>query len=41
MKKEYRIKTTQYCKVVGYVAPVNNFNIGRKAEADVRLKVAV
>lgn len=37
----YKVRTTQYCKVVGYIAPTNNFNIGRKAEADIRVKVAV
>ena len=35
------VKTSQYCKVVGYTAPISNFNIGRKAESEVRIKVAV
>ena len=41
MNKAYQVKTSQYCKVVGYIAPINNFNVGRKAEHDVRVKVAV
>lgn len=36
-----KVATTKFTKVVGYIAPVSNFNIGRKAESDVRVKVAV
>jgi hypothetical protein len=36
-----KVKTTSFTKVVGYLAPVENFNIGQKAQADVRVKVAV
>ena len=36
-----RVQTTSFTKVVGYIAPQKNFNIGRKAEADTRVKVKV
>lgn len=36
-----KVKTTSFTKVVGFLAPTDNFNIGRKAEANVRVKVAV
>jgi hypothetical protein len=36
-----KVKTTSFTKVVGYLAPVENFNIGQKAQSDVRVKVAV
>ena len=36
-----KVKTTSFVKVVGYISPTNNFNIGRKAEADNRVKTTV
>lgn len=36
-----KVRTTSYGKVVGYISPTNNYNIGKKAEADNRVKVAV
>ena len=36
-----RVVTTSFTKVVGYISPTTNFNIGRKSEADNRVKVAV
>lgn len=36
-----KVKTTSFTKVVGYISPQNNFNIGRKSEADARVKVKV
>lgn len=36
-----KVKTTEFCKVVGYISPTSNFNIGRKAEADNRVKASV
>lgn len=36
-----KVRTTSFTKVVGYISPTSNFNIGRKAEHDNRVKVAV
>lgn len=36
-----KVQTTSFTKVVGYIAPISNFNIGRKAESKVRVKVSV
>jgi len=36
-----KVVTTSFTKVVGFITPTSNFNIGRKAEADNRVKVAV
>lgn len=35
------VVTTSFTKVVGYISPTTNFNIGRKAESDNRVKVTV
>lgn len=36
-----KVKTTAFTKVVGYIAPETNFNIGRKAESVNRVKSTV
>lgn len=36
-----QVRTTSFTKVVGYLAPIENFNIGQKAQADVRVKTQV
>ena len=36
-----KVKTTSFEKIVGYIAPKENFNIGRKSESDNRVKVTV
>jgi anaerobic ribonucleoside-triphosphate reductase len=40
MSKAKRVKATSFTKVVGYISPTSNFNVGRKAEEEVRVKAS-
>jgi hypothetical protein len=36
-----KVKTTIYNKPVGYISPVSNYNIGKKAEFDNRVNYKI
>jgi len=37
----YKVKSTKFAKVVGYISPISSQNDGKKAETDKRVKPQV